>query len=257
MNTPIIAFNTANLVARVSNWKFQLAQWGEQDKLTVEKTDEREWTAICDEIAAAGYLAVEVWVAHVSPTKMDEARAKAFRKILDDRNLKPIGLAGVLNDDTARVCQWMNIPAANGGYWGSDLATVQRITRDTPLRFNYENHPEKSVDEMKTKIGGGSDKIGIALDTGWLGTQKLDAPATVRALGPLLRHIHLKDVATAGQHDTCPLGEGVVNIPGVIAALKEIGYAGALSWEDEPEDRNPMQIASAMRQYIEKEWNKR
>ena len=39
MSTPVIAFNTANLVARHTNWKFELKKWGEQDKLTVEKTD--------------------------------------------------------------------------------------------------------------------------------------------------------------------------------------------------------------------------
>jgi hypothetical protein len=30
------------------------------------------------------------------------------------------------------------------------------------------------------------------------------------------------------------------------------GYSGWYSWEDEPEDRNPMLIAAEMRQYIER-----
>ena len=28
-----VAFNTANLVARVSGWKFELKNWGEQDRI--------------------------------------------------------------------------------------------------------------------------------------------------------------------------------------------------------------------------------
>ena len=35
-----IAFVTANLVAQVTDWRFELAQWGEQHKKTVAATDE-------------------------------------------------------------------------------------------------------------------------------------------------------------------------------------------------------------------------
>lgn len=246
-----IAFNTANLVARVSGWRFELANWGEQHRRTVERTDEAEWARICAEIAQAGYRAVEVWVAHVDPAGMTDARAKAYAKIMSDHGLTPIGLAGTLNDETARVCGQLGIPACNGGLWGSDLATVRRLTQSTGIHYNYENHPEKSVAEIVKQIEGGSDRIGAAVDTGMLGTQGIDAPAAIRELGPLVRHVHLKDVAAAGGHHTVPLGEGVVDLEGVMVALKEIGYAGAYSWEDEPEDRNPMEIAARMRQWIE------
>ena len=42
-----------------------------------------------------------------------------------------------------------------------------------------------------------------------------------------------------------------VDINGVIRALKEIGYNGWYSWEDEPEDRNPFDSAVRNREYIE------
>jgi hypothetical protein len=35
-----------------------------------------------------------------------------------------------------------------------------------------------------------------------------------------------------------------------------MGYGGVLSWEDEPEDRNPFDIAADMRQYIEGTWSR-
>jgi sugar phosphate isomerase/epimerase len=249
--TPKIAFNTANLVARVSGYRFKLDKWGEQDRLTRERTDEREFAAICRDVEAAGYRAVEVWAAHVDPTRMTDARAIVYRRILADHGLAPIGLAGSLNDATARVCQQLGIPACNGGYWGSDRATVGRVMAETGLRFNYENHPERDADAIRQQVAGLGDHAGVALDTGWLGTHHVDAPAAVRALGPLVRHVHLKDVAPAGTHSTCPLGQGAVDIPGVVAALKETGYAGWYSWEDEPEDRNPLDIARAMREYVE------
>ena len=244
-----IAFNTANLVARVSGYRFELNNWGEQDRLTRLKTDEKEWAAICGEIAAAGFSAVEIWGAHLDG--LTDARAKTYRKILDDNGLAPIGLAGMLNDETARVCRSLGIPAVNGGFWGSDLPGVMQLTESTGLKFNFENHPEKSAEEILAKIDGGGPNIGLAIDTGWLGTQGVDAPAAIHRFGKLVRHVHLKDVKAVGGHETVPLGTGVVNVTGVIAALKQIGFTGWYSWEDEPENRNPFDIAAEMRQWIE------
>ena len=38
-----IAFNTANLVARFTNYRFELKHWGEQHQKTVAMTDEAAW----------------------------------------------------------------------------------------------------------------------------------------------------------------------------------------------------------------------
>jgi sugar phosphate isomerase/epimerase len=175
---------------------------------------------------------------------------------MDDHGLTPVGFAGGLTDGSGRICQWMGIPAANGGFWGTSLAEVRRIIAETGLRCNYENHPEKSVEEMRAVIEGGDENLGLCVDTGWLGTHGIDAPSAVRTLGPLVRHVHLKDVRRAGAHETCPLGEGLVDVRNVIRALKEIGYTGWYSWEDEPEDRNPMEIAGQMRELIARELEK-
>ena len=247
-----VAFNSANLVGRVTGYRFAMASWGQQHEKTVAATTEKEWQAICAEIAAAGYTAVEVWLAHCDPRATDERRARTLRGILDDHGLVPIGLAGALTEGSARVCQWMGMPAANGGLWGTTLADVRRITAETGLQFNYENHPEKSLQQIVDRIEGGGPGIGLCVDTGWLGTQGIDAVAAVRALAPLVRHVHLKDVRAPGAHDTCPLGQGCVPIRGVIAALRETGYQGWYSWEDEPEDRNPFDSAARNREWIER-----
>jgi L-ribulose-5-phosphate 3-epimerase len=245
-----IAFNTANLVGRVSDYKFSLKQWGDQHKRTAAETDAKEWAKICREVANAGYTAMEVWVAHVDPSTTDEKKAREFGRIMADHGLAPVALAGTLNDANAKICQWLNIPRCSGGFWGSDLPTVRRLVKDTGIDFNYENHPEKAVEDIVKAIEGGGQGIGVAVDTGWLCTQGIDAPAAIRKLGKLIKHVHLKEVK-AGTHETAPLGTGGVNIEGVINALKEIGFTGWYSWEDEPENRNPMDIAAEMRRWIE------
>lgn len=255
MSTPRIVFNGANLVGRVTGYRFGLSQWGEQHEATAKATDEREWEGICRDIAAAGYRAVEVWAAHVDARYTDEVKARRFTSILQAHGLIATGFAGWLTADTARVCGWMGIPAVNGGMPVDGLADVRALVDRTGLRYHYENHPEKSAQAIVQRIEQATDRIGICIDTGWLGTQGISAPDAIRTLGPAVRHVHVKDVRSPGGHECVPLGTGCVDLAGVFRELKAIGYRGDLSWEDEPENRNPMEIAADMRLWIERTWN--
>jgi sugar phosphate isomerase/epimerase len=256
MKPVTIAFNTANLVGHFTNYKFELGKWGDQHKLASEKIDPASFAEICQKIRSCGYSAIELWVALVEKCDGQPARGQEFLRIMHDASLCPVMFGGTLNDFTARLCKMFGIGATAGGYWGSDKATAARVMRETGILFNFENHPEKSAEEMRQQIDYGANGMAIALDTGWCGTSKIDGPKLVRDLGRLIRHVHLKDVSAVGGHATCKLGTGVVDIPGVIRELKLIGYEGILSWEDEPENRNPFDIAAEMREYIDREWRK-
>ena len=251
-----IAFNMANFVGHYSGYRFKLDHWMAQHALAAEKTSVEEWADLCRQVRACGFDAIEVWVALIERCENDEARSAAFVGSMKSSGLEPIALAGPLNDKTAWLCRRFGIPAVAGGYWGSDKATTLRLTRDTGIEFNYENHPEASVDAIRQQIDDGRDGFRVALDTGWLATQGVDAPAAVRQLGRLIRHVHVKDVRAVGGHETVRLGTGCVDIPAVFRELKAIGFDGVLSWEDEPENRNPLDIAAETHDYIEAEWAK-
>lgn len=246
-----IAFNTANLVARFTNYRFELKHWGEQHQKTVARTDEAAWAAICREIAAAGFRAVEVWEAHAAPESLNHEKAGLWKRMLDDHGLQPVGYAGGLRRETLEICQWLGIPHVDGGLRGLTPEQATALCQEFGVCFNIENHPEKTAAEALAKVSGGNDWLGLCVDTGWFGTQAADVPAQIRAAGPFVRHTHIKDVKAVGGHETCLLGEGVVNVAGCLAALREIGYRGWYSWEDEPEDRNPFDSAVRNRQWIE------
>jgi sugar phosphate isomerase/epimerase len=246
------AFNTANLVARVTGYRYQLSQWMDQHKKTIAATDEAAWRSICKEIAAAGFKAVEVWEAHAAPESLDEAKARLWRRILDENGLTAVAYAGDLRPETLRICQWLGIPHVDGGLRESTPEKATTLCREHGVRFNIENHPEKNAQEILAKIGGGNEWLGVCIDTGWLGTQGAPGPATIEACGPFVRHTHIKDVKAAGKHETCLLGEGAADVAGCMAALREVKYAGWYSWEDEPEDRNPFDSAARNREWIEK-----
>lgn len=250
-NTPVVAFNTANLVARVSGYRFELKRWGEQHQRTVAETDEAAWRAICQEIAQTGFRAVEIWEAHASPETLDETRAQTWKQVLEQTGLRPVAYAGKLGPGTTQVCQWLGIPHIDGGMGGLNVDEATALCRATGVRFHFENHPQKSAEAILAPIDGGNDWLGVCIDTGWLGTQGVDAPDAIRVCGDRVRHVHLKDVQAAGAHETCLLGTGVVDVASCFAALQEIGYGGTYSWEDEPEDRNPFDTAAQNREWIE------
>ncbi len=248
-----VAFNTANLVGRVSGYRYALARWGEQHQKTIAATDEKAWASICSDVAMAGFRAVELWEAHAAPESLDADKAKVWSRILRDHGLRPIAYAGGLRPETLQICQWLGIPQIAGGLRGLTPDVATRLCRDAGVKFNFENHPEKSVEEILKAIGGGNDWLGVCVDTGWLGTQGVAAPAAIAQLNGLVRHVHVKDVRRAGAHETCRLGDGVVNIPATLATLKNIGYQGWYSWEDEPEDRNPLELASWTLSYLQRQ----
>ena len=88
---------------------------------------------------------------------------------------------------------------------------------------------------------GHPETVGICLDTGnsWLGgAEPLDY---VRTFGNRIGHVHWKDMpkemaAQRGKLYGCgmatiPLGDGVVGIPAIVAALKRAGFDGATTLE--------------------------
>jgi sugar phosphate isomerase/epimerase len=89
----------------------------------------------------------------------------------------------------------------------------------------------------------GRKNVGVNFDpANMLSYDKGDPVAAVHTLAPYIQHVHAKDSkrvvpapadAAAWRGREVPLGQGDANLPGVIGALKEIGYQGPLSIERE------------------------
>jgi sugar phosphate isomerase/epimerase len=79
----------------------------------------------------------------------------------------------------------------------------------------------------------GSPKVGVYQDLANAVIYGQDPAATVRALGPRIVMLHVKDTPGKGQ---APLGEGVVDWAACRAAVREIGYDGWFVLETPPGD---------------------
>jgi len=73
--------------------------------------------------------------------------------------------------------------------------------------------------------------LGLNFDIGHFYCVKDDPAATVRKLAPLIRHVHLEDIAATRVHHHLVPGDGVIDFHGTLTALKEVGYAGWVTVE--------------------------
>jgi D-psicose/D-tagatose/L-ribulose 3-epimerase len=71
----------------------------------------------------------------------------------------------------------------------------------------------------------GHPRFGVTVDTFHANIEERDIPEALTSIGPRLKHIH------ASENDRGLLGKGHVDFPGIVAALKEIGYNGYLMIE--------------------------
>jgi L-ribulose-5-phosphate 3-epimerase len=133
----------------------------------------------------------------------------------------------------------------------NDLPGAVAVLRGHGVRFGYENHPERSPQEVLALIGDAADVLGAAVDTGWWATQGYDPVQALRDLDGRLFHVHLKDVEEPGTHISCMHGEGCAGIAGCVDELLALGYQGALTVEHEPFDRDPTEEVIRMRELIE------
>lgn len=249
---PTLSFMTANYVARQLGYRMT-AGWMEGEAATQAHfrpldTFRQRFDHLLAEIRGLGFDAIDLWLAHLHPSWATPDHIAIASDLLAHHNLAVISLAGWFGGSRAdfeTVCQLavaLDAPILGGntGLLASDRDWLVSALRRHGLRLGLENHPEKTPAELLARLGeGDADVIGVALDTGWFGTQGYDAALAIRALAPLLVHVHLKDVLAAGSHDTCRLGAGVVAVRECVQALLDLGYTGGVSIEHEPEHFNP------------------
>jgi sugar phosphate isomerase/epimerase len=243
-------------VARALNYPGgQTSEWGKFDKATRAAASADAFMQIALDVAQAGFEAIDIWDAHCDwRGGFHEDDVEQIKGACSQFDLAITSYAGGLSEkdlpNVEKLLKFMKQLGANvyaGGVWAPNLdqfwPTVDALCAKLGMRFAFENHPEKSVEEILAKVDNGKwPHVGVALDTGWCGTHGVDAVDAVKRLreSGKLFIVHLKDVKAAGSHDTCALGEGVVPIDKVAHYLAKSGWNGTICIEHEPFDRDPM-----------------
>jgi sugar phosphate isomerase/epimerase len=117
-----------------------------------------------------------------------------------------------------------------------------KIAEDCGVVLAIENHIDYTSAEIEQILHRvGSESLKVNFDTGNALRMMEDPVAAARRLGPHTVATHTKDV-DACRHvrpeewyffSSVPVGTGLIDMPGVVRALKESGYGGVLAVESD------------------------
>ncbi|TAK23932.1 MAG: sugar phosphate isomerase/epimerase [Chloroflexota bacterium] len=254
-----VTFITANYVARESNYALQPFNWGVADKATVDafsgSTFSSKFDEMCRLIAAAGFKNIDIWVAHLNPTRVTDSQVNEAVAILKTHGLRVAAYTGGLGrpdmtradgERVYKVAKAIGTPVIDVGLNPTNEKLAFELGKEYGIKYAIENHPEKTprelIDRLNRMPSGYTDVIGVAQDTGFWGQFGYDAVKATRELKPFLYHMHLKQVKKHPDDawHSCGYDEGVVDIQAVVKTLVEIGYTEAVSVEHEPQSEDPM-----------------
>jgi L-ribulose-5-phosphate 3-epimerase len=247
----VLSFMSANYVAEELGYG-RADDWGPFDDAANAayapiETFAARFERLVERIATIGFDAIDLWFGHLNWRWATPEHVALARAALERHGVRVVSLAGSVGstaDELAAACRLasalgVDLIVGLGELVRSDRTGAASILREHGVRFGLENHPERTPREVLDAIGVESDVLGAGLDTGWWATQGYDPVAAIEELSDRLFHVHLKDVEAVGAHVTCMYGEGCARIADCVDALLRIGYAGPVSIEHEPYDRDP------------------
>ncbi len=256
-----VSFITANYVARELKYALEPFNWGTADRATVEAfhgaNSSEKFNELCKMVRDAGFINIDLWVAHLNPQVATKSQIGEAAAILKQHGLTVTAYTGGLGrpdmarEDAVKVyeaARTIGAPVLGVGLNPTNARLAYDLGKEYGIKYAIENHPEKNPQEVLARIGDYGEVIGITQDTGFWGMFGYDAIKATHELKDHLFHMHLKQMRKVGdQWHSCAYDEGVVDVKGVVNALKEIGYSGAVSVEHEPahEDPTPAVVHSA------------
>jgi sugar phosphate isomerase/epimerase len=126
------------------------------------------------------------------------------------------------------------------------VARLERFVREYGIKVAIHNHgPEDknfpSPFDVLKALEGRDPRLGLCIDLGHSARAGADVVAAIKAAGPKLFDMHIKDLADLSSRESQVIvGEGLMPVPEIFRALIGIGYQGEVNLEYEIDSDNPM-----------------
>jgi sugar phosphate isomerase/epimerase len=126
------------------------------------------------------------------------------------------------------------------------LPYVEKKVKSYDFRMAIHNHgPDNPLYPNATDIWNHvrdlDPRIGICLDIGHSTRDGADPAVDMVKYGKRIFDMHIKDVDKATKEgETVEMGRGIIDIPGMIAAIRKTGYSGRCSLEFEKDMKDPL-----------------
>jgi sugar phosphate isomerase/epimerase len=119
------------------------------------------------------------------------------------------------------------------------LPLVEKLVKEFDIKVAIHNHgPEDkkkfpSPDDVMKAVANLDPRIGCCIDVGHCARAGTDPAEAIGRIGPRVYDIHMKDVARLDRPSTVECGRGVLDIKGILAALRKINFQGHVGFEHE------------------------
>jgi len=154
------------------------------------------------------------------------------------------------NDDDMRrkfeYCKVAAIPLIVAGPMPSTLPRLEKFVKEYDIKIAIHNHgPEDKyfpspLDALKA-VQNMDPRMGVCIDVGHAARAGTDVPDAIHKVGPRLYDIHMKDLANASSKESqVAVGDGVLPVEKIFAALIAIKYPGYVDLEYEINEDNPL-----------------
>ncbi len=143
-------------------------------------------------------------------------------------------------------CRIAGIPLIVAGPTPQTLPRLEKFVKEYNIPIAIHNHgPEDKFfpspfDALKA-VKDMDPRMGVCIDVGHAMRAGADVPAAIRAAGPRLYDVHMKDLADAHNKESqVAVGDGVMPVPQIFAALAAIKYPGYVDLEYEINENDPL-----------------
>jgi sugar phosphate isomerase/epimerase len=143
-------------------------------------------------------------------------------------------------------CKVAGIPLIVAGPTPETLPRLEKFVKEYDIKIAIHNHgPEDKyfpspLDALKA-VKGMDPRMGLCVDVGHTARTGTDVPGAIRAVGPRLFDVHMKDLANASSKESqVAVGDGSLPVEKIFAALIEIKYPGYVDLEYEIHEDDPM-----------------
>jgi sugar phosphate isomerase/epimerase len=189
---------------------------------------------------------------HLPMTPPEETRRAAAEFRQAGLTITGAGVIAFNKDDDADIrakfeyVKTAGIPLIIGMPSAAVLPRLEKFVKEYNIKVAIHNHgPEDknfpSPFDVLKAIKTLDPRIGLCIDCGHAVRAGADVPAAIKAAGPRLLDMHIKDLTDFGSDNSgCPVGDGKMPIPGIFKALIAIGFKGQVMLEYEIDETNPL-----------------
>ncbi len=129
--------------------------------------------------------------------------------------------------------------------------SLEKLVEEFQIDVAIHNHGPGDkhyarIEQLAAALKDRHPRIGSCADVGHFWRIQVDPVEALEALGPRVLGVHLKDQISV--EEQAVVGEGKMDIPGILKALKKINYRGPLTLEYEA---NPDDPAPGMKKSLE------